>query len=71
MKRRTWEEQRRGDQQSWYDEMHTTQVKLKLNNKTDADILKWIWAQRVSRSTTVQGEIKRLIRAEIAAQSDA
>ena len=69
MKRRSWEEQRRVDQQNWYDEMHTTQVKLKLNKKTDADILEWIWKQRISRSTTVQGEIKRLIRAEIAAHS--
>ena len=51
--------------------MHTTQVKLKLNNKTDADILDWIHKQRYSRSTTVQGEIKRLIRAEIASHSEA
>ena len=71
MKRRSWEEQRRIDQQNWYDSMHTTQIKLKLNNKTDADILDWISAQRFSRNTTVQGEIKRLIRAEIASHSKA
>ena len=70
-KRRSWEAQRRVDQQNWYDEMHTTQVKLKLNNKTDADILDWIHKQRFSRTTTVQGEIKRLIRAEIASHSEA
>ena len=69
-KHRSWEEQRRVDQQNWYDEMHTTQVKLKLNNKTDADILGWISDQRFSRTTTVQGEIKRLIRAEIASHSE-
>ena len=69
-KHRSWEEQRRVDQQNWYDEMHTTQVKLKLNNKTDADILDWISDQRFSRTTTVQGEIKRLIRAEIASHSE-
>lgn len=69
-KHRSWEEQRRVDQQNWYDEMHTTQVKLKFNNKTDADILDWISKQRFSRSTTVQGEIKRLIRAEIASHSE-
>ena len=69
-KRRSWEEQRRVDQQNWYDEMHTTQVKLKLNNKTDADILDWIHKQRYRRSVTVQGEIKRLIRAEIASHSE-
>ena len=51
--------------------MHTTQIKLKLNNKTDADILDWINAQRFSRNTTVQGEIKRLIRVEIASHSKA
>ena len=70
-KKRSWEEQQRVDQQNWYDEMHTTQVKLKLNNKTDADILNWIWAQHVNRNTSVQGEIKRLIRAEIASHSGA
>lgn len=66
MRRKTWEEQRRTDQQNWYDEMHTTQVKLKLNRKTDADVLDWLWKQRYNRNTSMQGEIKRLIRAEIA-----
>ena len=32
--------------QERYDEWNTTQVKLKLNNKTDADILKWIKEQK-------------------------
>ena len=71
MKRRSWEEQRRIDQQNLYDSMHTTQIKLKLNNKTDADILDWINTQRFSKYTTVQGEIKRLIRVEIASHSKA
>lgn len=66
MRGKTWEEQRRTDQQNWYDEMHTTQVKLKLNRKTDADVLDWLWKQRYNRNTSMQGEIKRLIRAEIA-----
>ena len=44
--KRTWEEQRRVDQQNGYDDMHTTQVKLKLNKKTDADILDWLWKQQ-------------------------
>ena len=69
-KRRAWEEQLRVDQQNWQDEMHTTQVKLTLNNKTDANILDWIHKQRYKRSVTVQGEIKRLIRAEIASHSE-
>lgn len=64
-KRRTWEEERRADQQSWYDEMHTTQIKLKLNNKTDADILQWLCRQQRSWGKSMQGEIKRLIREEI------
>lgn len=66
MSKRTWEQQRRADQQNWYDETHTTQVKLKLNNKTDADILEWLHKQQWNRGTSMQGEIKRLIRNEIA-----
>jgi hypothetical protein len=66
MKKRSFEEQQRFDQQQWYDEMHTTQVKLKLNKKTDKDILDWLFKQRMSRDKTMQGEIKRLIREEIA-----
>ena len=68
VKKRSFEQQMRVDQQNWYDAMHTTQVKLKLNNKTDADILDWIWRQRIGRNTSVQGEIKRLIRQEIGAR---
>jgi hypothetical protein len=68
MKKRSYEQQLRVDQQNWYDTMHTTQVKLKLNKKTDADILDWIWKQRWNRDTSVQGEIKRLIRQEISLQ---
>lgn len=64
-KKRSFEEQQRIDQQLWYDEMHTTQVKLKLNNKTDADILDWISGQKRDFRKSAQGEIKRLIREEI------
>lgn len=45
--------------------MHTTQVKLKLNRKTDADILDWLRKKQYGKGTSMQGEIKRLIRAEI------
>ena len=45
-KKRSFEEQKRIDQQLWYDEVHTTQIKLKLNNTTDADILDWIYNQK-------------------------
>ena len=55
---------------NWYDEMHTTQVKLKLNNKTDADILLWIYTQSHTRGKSAQGEIKRLIRQEIESVKD-
>lgn len=65
MKKKTIEQQLRADQQNWYDYMNTTQVKLKLNNKTDADILNWLHSLRFRRGTTMQGEIKRLIREEI------
>ncbi len=65
-KRRSFEEQQRIDQQLWYDEMHTAQVKLKLNNKTDADILDWISRQKRDFPKSAQAEIKRLTREEIA-----
>lgn len=54
--------------QSRYDEYNTTQVKLKLNYKTDADVIRWINAHKVSRESSVQGAIKALIRADIAKQ---
>ena len=65
MKKRTWEQQQRADQQNWYDEIHTTQIKLKLNKKTDRDILDWLWKKLTDNKTSMQGEIKRLIREEI------
>lgn len=67
-RRRTYEEQRRFEQQQDYDYYHTCQYKLKLNKKTDKDIIDWIESkkQRFLRNTTFQGEIKRLIREEIA-----
>ena len=44
-----------------YDEEHTTNLHLKLNTKTDQDIIKWLWKQR-----SKQGAIKQLIRKAIA-----
>ena len=65
-KRRSYEEQRRFDQQQYYDFRHTTQYKLKLNNRTDADIIKWIdQKMRWNSGTSFQKEIKRMIRNEI------
>lgn len=43
-----------------YDKKNTTRFSLKLNNKTDADILLWLQSQE-----STQGAIKRLIREEI------
>ena len=57
------------DAQDRYDEWNTTQVKLKLNNKTDKDILAWIRKQKYSRSSPVQGAIKALIREDMARNS--
>lgn len=69
-KSRTWEQQMRVDQQNDYDMMHTEQIKLKLNRKTDADILAWLRKkQRWNSGTSMQGEIKRLIRDEIAREA--
>ncbi len=68
-KHRTWEQQIRIDQQNYYDECNTEQIKLKLNRKTDADVLDWLRKQQRSRSKSMQGEIKRLIREEIAREA--
>lgn len=43
-----------------YDAKNTKQFKMKLNIKTDADIIKWLEAQ-----DNKQGAIKELIRKEI------
>ena len=70
-KRRSFHEQQRIDQQLYYDDFHTKQYKLKLNKKTDADIIKWIDSKMSWRSgTSFQGEIKKLIREEIQRASE-
>lgn len=46
--------------QSAWDKAHTTQVVLKLNNNTDADIL-----AKLAEVESKQGYIKQLIRADI------
>ena len=43
-----------------YDAENTTQIKMKLNNVTDADILK-----KLKKVENVQGYIKQLIREDI------
>lgn len=47
-----------------YDKANTKQIPIKLNVKTDADIIEWL-AQQPSR----QGYIKALIRADMAAKA--
>ena len=56
--------------QERYDTFNTVQVKLKLNQKTDADILAWIRQHKYGRETSVQGAIKALIREDIARAQD-
>ena len=56
--------------QERYDTFNTVQVKLKLNQKTDADILAWIRQHNYGRETSVQGAIKALIREDIARAQD-
>lgn len=68
-KNRTLEQQMRVYQQNSYDEFNTEQIKLKLNRKTDADVLDWLRKQQWSRTKSMQGEIKRLIREEIAREA--
>ena len=56
--------------QERYDTFNTVQVKLKLNQKTDADILARIRQHKYGRETSVQGAIKALIREDIARAQD-
>ena len=51
--------------QAKYDAAHTRRISLKLNTTTDQDIIRWLWAQQ-----SMQGSIKRLIRADIAASTN-
>ena len=46
-----------------YDKAHTTGFYMKLNTRTDLDIIKWLHAQK-----SKQGAIKQLIRQEIERQ---
>jgi hypothetical protein len=46
-----------------YDEEHTRQYHLKLNMRTDIDIIKWLNWESGERS--IQGYIKRLIREDM------
>lgn len=55
--------------QKIYDEYHTTQIKLKLNDRTDSDILKWLYSKKREHATSMQGAIKQLIRNEITRQN--
>ena len=48
-----------------YDAANTTQIHLKLNNKTDADILDYL-----GRLDNVQGFIKTAIRCQIGCQTE-
>lgn len=48
--------------QTEWDRTHTTNLRLKLNNNTDADII-----AHLKKQTSMQGYIKALIRADIAA----
>ena len=50
--------------QAKYDKDNTVQVKLKLNKKTDKDII-----TRLSAADNIQGYIKELIRADIRADN--
>ena len=47
--------------QAAYDRKNTVRLSLKLNVRTDEDIIQWIRSQK-----SMQGTIKRLIREEIA-----
>lgn len=46
-----------------YDRENTRRINLKLNNKTDADIIEWLESRKDDEG--IQGAIKRLIREHI------
>lgn len=50
--------------QKKYDKEHTKGIYIKLNLRTDVDIIRWFWKQ-----PSKQGAIKRLIREEIAREN--
>lgn len=54
----------RSKAQAKYDKNNTVGFYMKLNIHTDADIIRWLWAQR-----SKQESIKRLIRDEITRES--
>lgn len=56
-------EKRKMTPQERYDATHCVRIALKLNKRIDADILAWLDAQ-----PTRQGAIKKLVRAQIAAE---
>ena len=47
-----------------FDRENTRQLRVKLNKKTDADIL-----EHIEKQPNIQGYIKQLIRADIAARA--
>jgi hypothetical protein len=47
--------------------MNTTQFKLKLNDRYDGDIIRWLHGKR-NNGESMQGIIKALIRKQIAAE---
>lgn len=52
--------------QANYDKTNTKGVYMKLNLKTDQDIIQWLWHQK-----SMQGSIKKLIRENINQQNAA
>lgn len=50
--------------QAKYDKAHTTGFYMKLNTRTDADVIRWL-----KRQTSKQGAIKKLVREEIAREA--
>lgn len=57
-KRKIYDSQRRSIAK--YDKENTTQIKMKLNNKTDSDII-----EHLKKQDNKQGYIKKLIRDDI------
>ena len=57
------------ESQRIYDSMSTTQFKLKLNDRHDGDIIRWLHGKK-NNGESMQGIIKTLIRKQIAAEQN-
>ena len=69
LEEKMWNWENKYEAQNTYDRTHTTQFKLKVNCKTEADILQWLRNKKKDSNSSIQGAIKDLIRKQIALEN--